>query len=313
MGFHMAQNLLAKLPEGASLTVCEIVPATLERFIQATGGKVSVGKTPKEISEKCVSASHIFKANLLIMTMQDIIITMLPVGKHVEEVFTNPETGLLAAKAQGRERLFIESSTIDVPTSLEVEALVTDSGLGLFVDAPVSGGPTGAQAATLTFMVGGDKAVVNRVKPIVMTMGKTFFHCGGHGAGLTTKQINNYLSGICMLGTAEAMNMGIKCGLDPKTLAGVINASTGRSYNSIDQNPVKGISPNSSAERDFEGGFAIELCAGVLDMAIILGKKKGASLPLSAGLLETYQAACRDKRCEGKDCRSVYKYVANIE
>lgn len=162
-------------------------------------------------------------------------------------------------------------------------------------------------------MAGGSEEVMEEVKPICLTMGKTFFHCGGAGAGLATKQINNYISGICMLGTAEAMNLGIRYGLDPKVLASVINVSTGRSYNSIDQNPVKGISANSSANRDFEGGFSIELCKGVLHMAIDLGKEVGANLPLSQGLIDTYEAASMDKRCAGKDCRSVYKYVADID
>jgi 3-hydroxyisobutyrate/3-hydroxypropionate dehydrogenase len=243
---------------------------------------------------------------------QDVIITMLPVGKHVREVFCDVKDGLLAITPTDKERLFIECSTIDVQTSLEVGKVVMASGLGRFADCPVSGGPTGAKAATLTFMCGGDDALLEEIKPIVMTMGTTFFNCGGPGAGLATKQINNYLSGICMLGTAEAMNLGIRVGLDPKTLAGVINASTGRSYNSIDQNPVKGISPNSSANRDFEGGFDIALCVGVLRMAIDLGKQTNSNLPLSDGLLGTYEAANEDPRCKGKDCRSVYKYVADI-
>jgi 3-hydroxyisobutyrate dehydrogenase-like beta-hydroxyacid dehydrogenase len=238
---------------------------------------------------------------------------MVPLGKHVKDVFCNEKTGLLLAEKADRERLFIESSTIDVPTSLEVREAVAVSGLGSFADAPVSGGPTGAKAATLTFMAGGTEEVLARVKPIVMAMGSTFFHCGGPGAGLMTKQINNYLSGICMLGTAEAMNLGIRCGLDPKVLAGVINASTGRSYNSIEQNPVKGISPNSSASRDFEGGFDISLCVGVLRMARGLGEQTKTNLPLSEGLVSTYEAASKDPRCVGKDCRSVYKFIADLE
>lgn len=161
-------------------------------------------------------------------------------------------------------------------------------------------------------MAGGSPEVIAELKSVVMTMGKTFFHCGGAGAGLATKQINNYISGICMLGTAEAMNLGIRYGLDAKTLAGVIDASKGRSYNSMEQNPIKGISPNSSAERDFENGFSIELCKGVLHMAIDLGESVGARLPLSKGLIDTYEAASMDDRCKGKDCRSVYKYVADV-
>ena len=198
---------------------------------------------------------------------------MLPVGKHVKDVFCNEKSGLLAAAKKEPGILFIECSTIDVPTSQEVGKAVETSGQGRFADAPVSGGPTGAKAATLTFMCGGPEDVLAEIKPIVLTMGKTFYRCGGPGAGLMTKQINNYLSGVCMLGTAEAMNLGIRCGLDPKVLAGVINTSTGRSYNSIDQNPVKGISPNSSANKDFEGGFDIGLCVGVLRMAVELGKQ----------------------------------------
>ncbi|KAH6680189.1 NAD binding domain of 6-phosphogluconate dehydrogenase-domain-containing protein [Halenospora varia] len=296
MGFPMGQNLLSKLPAGSTLTVCEIIKETLDKFITESEGKVKVAASPKDITEQC-----------------DIIITMLPLGKHVKEVFCNETTGLLSAEKAGRERLFIDCSTIDVPTSLEVEKAVDASGLGRFAGVPVSGGPTGAKAATLTFMAGGPDDLLDQIRPIVMTMGATFFNCGGSGAGLMTKQINNYLSGICMLGTAEAMNLGIRCGLDPKTLAGVINASTGRSYNSIDQNPVKGISPNSSANRDFEGGFDISLCVGVLRMAVGLGKETGTNLPLSEGLVGTYEAASQDKRCIGKDCRSVYKFVADIE
>lgn len=244
---------------------------------------------------------------------QDIVITMLPAGRHVKEVFCNTSTGLLSIAKKSNDIMFIECSTIDVSTSEEVRQAVVASGLGSFADAPVSGGPTGAKAATLTFMCGGPEDILASIKPIVLTMGKTFYRCGGPGAGLKTKQINNYLSGICMLGTAEAMNLGIRSGLDPEVLAGVINSSTGRSYNSIEQNPVKGISPNSSASRDFEGGFDIALCVGVLRMAVDLGNQTKTKLPLSDGLVQTYTAASQDPRCVGKDCRSVYKYVADLE
>lgn len=294
MGYRMAKNLRSELSADSALVVCEVVQSVLDKFVGETKGLIRVANTPKEVSEQ-----------------SDIILTMLPAGKHVKQVFTDQSNGLLSISKSSKPKLFIECSTIDVPTSLEVAEAVSQSALGSFADVPVSGGPTGAEAATLTFMAGGSTDVIGRVKPIVMTMGKTFFHCGGAGAGLATKQINNYISGICMLGTAEAMNLGIRYGLDPKVLAGVINSSTGRSYNSIEQNPVKGISPNSSAERDFENGFSIELCKGVLHMAINLGERVGARLPLSQGLIDTYEAASMDDRCKGKDCRSVYRYVAD--
>ncbi len=311
MGYRMAQNLRSKLPADSVLVVCEVVQSVLEKFVGETKGLVRVAQSPREISEQSVSCENVSIESYLLTDTKEIIITMLPAGKHVKQVFTDHSTGLLSVSKSSKPKTFIECSTIDVQTSLEVAEAVSESALGSFADVPVSGGPTGAEAATLTFMAGGSSDVIERVKPIVMTMGKTFFHCGGAGAGLATKQINNYISGICMLGTAEAMNLGIRYGLDPKVLAGVINSSTGRSYNSIEQNPVKGISPNSSAERDFENGFSIELCKGVLHMAIDLGERVGARLPLSQGLIDTYEAASMDDRCKGKDCRSVYRYVAD--
>lgn len=311
MGYRMAQNLRLKIPSDSALVVCEVVQSVLEKFVAETKGLVRAANTPKEVAEQSVSCHSLSAEWYLLNDIKDIIVTMLPAGRHVKQVFTDHTNGLLSISKSPTPKLFVECSTIDVSTSLEVAEAVSKSALGSFADVPVSGGPTGAEAATLTFMAGGSPDVIERVKPIVMTMGKTFFHCGGAGAGLATKQINNYISGICMLGTAEAMNLGIRYGLDPKVLAGVINSSTGRSYNSIEQNPVKGISPNSSAERDFENGFSIELCKGVLHMAIDLGKRVGARLPLSQGLIDTYEEASMDDRCKGKDCRSVYRYVAD--
>jgi 3-hydroxyisobutyrate dehydrogenase-like beta-hydroxyacid dehydrogenase len=228
-------------------------------------------------------------------------------------VFTDPETGLLAASKSNRERLFIESSTIDVKTSLAVGERVKESGLGVFVDAPISGGPNGANAGTLTFMVGGPPELFARVKPIVCTMGaeKSIFHCGPAGAGLATKQINNYLSAVCILGVSEAMNMGIRYGLDPKVLAGVINVSSGKCYNSLDQNPVKGVTPSAASAKDFEGGFSTELCKGVVDMAVELGRNVGAKSVLSGIVQSTFQKACDNPKTSGKDCRSVYKLFAD--
>ena len=210
--------------------------------------------------------------------------------------------------------MFIECSTIDVESSLEVGKAVADSGLGRFVDAPVSGGPNGARSASLTFMVGGPKEIFEEIMPLLSTMGslQTIFHCGAAGAGLSTKQINNYLSGIAIIGVSEAMNMGVRYGLDPSVLAGVINVSSGKCYNSLDQNPVKGVTPSAAATKDFEGGFSMELCKGVLEMAVKLGKQTGAKSVLADIVLDTFEAASQDDRCKGKDCRSLYKWIAGI-
>jgi len=237
---------------------------------------------------------------------------MLPKGAHVKEVFTNPTNGLLAAGRQ-TSILFMECSTIDTETSLELCNLATDAG-HRFVDAPVSGGPGGACAGTLTFMIGSTPELFEEVKPVAEAMGKkgNIYHCGGTGAGLATKQINNYLSAICVVGTSEAFNMGRLYGLDPKVLANVINASTGMNYNSSFQNPVKGVSETAAASRDFEGGFSIELCRGVVEMAVALGKQVGARSLFSDIVVNSFKEASQDKRCKGKDCRSFYRWLADI-
>ena len=239
---------------------------------------------------------------------------MLPAGPQVKDVFLNPKTGILASPSSGKSpKFFIECSTIDVPSSAEVATAVKSVGAGKFVDAPVSGGTGGAEAGTLTFMIGGEEDEVTEIMPIVKTMGTQIFHCGKQTAGLSTKQINNHLSGITMIATAEAMNLGNLCGLNPKILAGVINASTGMCYNSREQNPVNGVSPTSTSSKDFAPGFTIELCKGVLHMAVNLGKEKNANMPLAQTTIDLYETAAKDDRCAGKDYRSIYKFVADIQ
>ena len=240
---------------------------------------------------------------------------MLPAGPHVRKVFTDPDIGLLAAADPASNfTLFLECSTIDTATSLEVGKLAKDRG-HRFVDAPVSGGPNGASNATLTIMVGSDDKTLfeNDVRPILETMGKpeSIFLCGGAGAGLATKQINNYLSAVCVIGTCEAFEMGIKYGLDPKILATVINTSTGRNYNSLEQNPIKGITPTAAAAKDFQGGFAIEMCLGVIRMAQELGKGVGARNLLGDSVIGAFEQASTDERCRGKDSRSIWRWFTN--
>ncbi|KAG0650786.1 3-hydroxyisobutyrate [Hyphodiscus hymeniophilus] len=295
MGFGMAQNLRAKLPEESTLVICEIVEKRRDQFMAETQGLLKVASSPKEVAEQA-----------------DIIITMLPKGPHVLDAFTNPSNGLLTIPQPPTPKFFIECSTIDVKTSLLVADKVKESGLGHFVDSPVSGGPNGAIAGTLTFMVGGTSDLFERTKAVVRTMGKeqSIFHCGPAGAGLATKQINNYLSAVCILGVSEAMNMGIRYGLDPKVLSGVINVSSGKCYNSLDQNPVKGVTPTAASAKDFEGGFSTELCKGVVDMAVGLGKEVGAKSVLSDIVQSTFQKAMESEKCSGKDCRSVYRLFA---
>lgn len=171
---------------------------------------------------------------------QDVIITMLPQGQHVRQVYTDPEKGLLAVSKSESLKLFIDCSTIDVATSNEIASLTGVSGLGSFCDAPVSGGPAAADSGNLTFMFGSSSSSTwDRAKPTLALMGKeeNIFNCGSAGAGLATKLLNNYCNFVNVLALCEgetcmqqltndsltscviAMNTGIRYGLDPKTLA----------------------------------------------------------------------------------------------
>lgn len=236
---------------------------------------------------------------------------MLPAGRHVATVFTEPETGLLCADPSLLEdKIFLECSTIDIDTSLRMAASVKKLPSCQFVDSPVSGGAHGASTGTLSMMVGCEAPeVFDRVQPILSHMGAPgkIFHCGGPSAGLATKQINNYLSCITMLGTCEAMTLGQRSGLDPAKLASVIKVSTGACYNCADQNPVRGVSDVSSASKDFEAGFTTEMAKGVLDMALDHGSKVGAKSVLGGVVSDFYERAASSPVCQGKDFRSIYK------
>ncbi|KAH7386668.1 NAD binding domain of 6-phosphogluconate dehydrogenase-domain-containing protein [Phaeosphaeria sp. MPI-PUGE-AT-0046c] len=294
MGYGMAQNLRKKISRSSRFTICELDQNRRDQFISEADGPVEIAATPAQVAEQ-----------------SDVVITMLPKGVHVLDVFTNPSTGLLSVPKKATATRFIDCSTIDVATSLQVKEKVSESQAGSFIDAPVSGGPNGARAGSLTIMVGGPEESYNSALHVLQIFGKNVFHCGPSGAGLATKFINNYLSAITTIGTCEAMNMGLKYGLDAKVLAGVINSSSGRSYNSLEQNPVKGVTPGAASENDFEGGFSVELSKGVLEMSVALARQVKAQTLMDETVLRVYTKAVSDSRTAGKDTRSVIKLFAD--
>lgn len=238
---------------------------------------------------------------------KETIITMLPQSKHVRAVYDEILT--MDLKATSTPRLFIDSSTVDVKTSLEIGAKVRDSNVGEFVDAPVSGGTVGAQAGTLTFMLGAPASSLEKIKPILSLMGRRVLHCGNPGMGLAAKLTNNYLLAINNLGTAEAMNLGIKLGLDAKVLANVINVSTGKCWPSEVNNPVPGVVENAPAGRGYTGGFGVSLMAKDLKLAISAAELASAKLVLADSARDLYDSAEADEDCKGKDFSVVYKYL----
>ena len=239
---------------------------------------------------------------------QETIITVLPEPSHVKNVFQNMLNPALTSTSP--ERLFIDCSTIDPTSSREVANAVHATAQGRFVDAPMSGGVIGAQNGTLTFMLGASSRsgqLVDRVKPILALMGARTVHLGEQGAGLSAKLANNYLLAISNIATAEAMNLGIKWGLDAKALAELINTSSGHCWSSEVNNPVPGISSGAPAERSYEGGFSVELMKKDLKLAMAAASKVGALSELGQKAIDVY--AHVEARERGKDFSVVYRWL----
>lgn len=262
---------------------------------------------------------------------QSAVITMLPGTAAVKAVYLDPQTGILAgavaaaSSANPEPKLVMECGTIESDTILSVASACAETSAGslnktlTFVDAPVSGGPMGAQDGTLTFMVGCSPSASDHVFPIVQSylehMGKAdgIFLCGDVGAGTAFKIINNYLSAITSLAASEALNIGVKAGLDPKLLTQVINTSGGQCWVTSKSNPVPGVQENVPSSRDYEGGFRIELCAKVLGMGTKLAQDVGARTELDAPTMRAFNEAMADQRYAGKDARVVYKWLNESE
>jgi 3-hydroxyisobutyrate dehydrogenase-like beta-hydroxyacid dehydrogenase len=177
----------------------------------------------------------------------------------------------------------------------------------------MSGGVVGATAGTLTFMLGAPGALVGSIEPVLLKMGKRVLHCGPQGAGLAAKLANNYLLAVSNIATAEAMNLGVRWGLEPKVLAGVLNASTGKCWPSEVNNPVPGVVETAPAGRDYAGGFGIALMRKDLRLALAAAKEADATLALGEKVKEVYDETARDERCQGRDFSVVYRYLGGKE
>ena len=177
----------------------------------------------------------------------------------------------------------------------------------------MSGGVVGASAGTLSFMLGAPDALVPALEPILLRMGKRVLHCGVQGTGLSAKLANNYLLAINNIATAEAMNLGMRWGLDPKTLANVINVSTGRCWPSEVNNPAKGVVEAAPAGRDYAGGFGIGLMKKDLKLAIVAAGEADARLELGDRAREVYEEAEKLDQCKNRDFSVIYRFIGGRE
>jgi len=207
------------------------------------------------------------------------IVTMLPASQHVESLYLGREgqIGLLASMTKGT--LVIDSSTIAAATSQKVAKAADAAGID-FIDAPVSGGTGGAIAGTLTFMVGGTAAQLERAKPYLEKMGANIFHAGAVGAGQTAKICNNMLLGILMAGTSEAIALGVANGLDPKVLSEIMRRSSGGNWALEKYNPFPGVMETAPASKGYAGGFGTDLMLKDLGLAQENAAAVKASTPL---------------------------------
>jgi 3-hydroxyisobutyrate dehydrogenase len=211
----------------------------------------------------------------------DVVITMLPAGKHVLSVYED-----IAPKLK-QGALLIDSSTIDVDSARKAHAIAAKHGL-LSVDAPVSGGTGGATAGTLTFMAGGAQAAFDVAEPVLKPMAGRIVHCGDAGAGQAAKICNNMILGISMIGVAEAFVLAEKLGLSHQALFDVASTSSGQCWSLTSYCPVPGPVPNSPANREYQPGFAAALMLKDLKLSQEAAQQAGAVTPLGAEATQLY-------------------------
>ncbi len=262
MGLPMAINLMKA---GHQVTGFDLVQSQLDAF-SAAGGIVSASAN--------VAAKDV-----------EMLISMLPASRHVEGLYLG-DTGLLANADP--KTLLIDCSTISPKVAQAVATTAKSKGFEM-IDAPVSGGTAGAQAATLTFMVGGDAGAVDYARPLLEKMGKNIFHAGASGAGQTVKVCNNMLLGIQMLGTSEALRLGIANGMDPKVLSDIMSKSSGRNWALELYNPCPGVMENAPSSKGYAGGFGVDLMLKDLGLAVENAENLDASVPLGKLAQQLYE------------------------
>jgi len=232
----------------------------------------------------------------------DAVVTMLPAGKHVAEVYRSHVLGKAPKSA-----ILIDCSTIDVDTAKAVEAEAQENGY-IMVDAPVSGGIAAAEGGTLTFMVGGSDDGFEKAREYLEKMGKAVIHAGGPGAGQAAKICNNMLLGASMAATCETFVLAEKLGLDPKIFFDISSKASGQCWSMTSYCPVPGVGPETPADREYEGGFAAALMLKDLKLAMEAAQKAGAYTPMGGEAEELYQRFV-DRGGGGKDFSAIIKMI----
>ncbi len=281
MGLPMARNLVKA---GHVVQGYDVSTAAVNRLADAGGiGAVSIQKAVAD-------ADH--------------VVTMLPEGRHVRSVYMD-QGGVFTAAASSA--LLIDCSTIDVETARTVAAAAAARGFAM-VDAPVSGGVSGAEAATLTFMVGGAEAAFARAEEVLARMGKAVIHAGGAGNGQAAKICNNMMLGIQMISVCEAMSLARRLGLATDRLFEIGRVSSGQCWSLTSYCPVPGPVPTSPANRDYRPGFTTAMMLKDLRLAQAAAQASGASTPLGAEAYQLFSLFAAGGN-EGLDFSAIIKMI----
>lgn len=301
MGKPMVENLAKKLPPGSQIHVHDVVAAAVDQLCTSY----------PDIIIRCTSAKEVTERS-------DVIFTMLPEGRHVKSVYLDPDTGILPGllSSPGSGKLVVDSSTIDTATSLHVkDQLAASSPQTAFYDAPVSGGVLGAVKGTIAFFLGASQHDANlaRLVPLLRLMGGKVIPCGGPSLGLAGKLSNNYLSGIITIATSEAMDMGMRAGIDADVLASVFAAGTAQNAICDTFNPVPRVCPAAPSSHGYHGGFRVQLMRKDFGLALDMARRVGSRNVLGAGGLGVYSAASDAPDCKDLDSRVVFRYIGGNE
>jgi 3-hydroxyisobutyrate dehydrogenase len=264
MGLPMARNLLRA---GHDVRAFDIVPASLAA---GTAAGLKAASDPADAARGA-----------------EVVITMLPAGSDTLQVYEH--SGVLAAAKP--ETLFVDCSSIDVASARRAHELAIEAGFPA-LDAPVSGGIAGAEAGTLTFMVGGAEEAFERGRTVLAAMGRRIIHCGAAGAGQIAKMCNQTMVAINILGVAEAFVLAERLGLAPQVLFDVVSTSSGGSWALSNYVPVPGLVATSAAERGFKPGFTTSLMVKDLKIFQEAARQAGSASPVGALATALYDLQC---------------------
>ncbi|GIU23543.1 3-hydroxyisobutyrate dehydrogenase [Shewanella sp. MBTL60-007] len=286
MGGPMAANLIKA---GFTVKVFDLVPAAMQALAQQ--GALTA-------TSACGAAAG-----------ADIVVTMLPAGKHVRSLYVSDDTnkGLIDVVAPGT--LLIDCSTIDADSARFVAEHAANKDLE-FIDAPVSGGTAGAAAGTLTFICGGSDKAFEQAQGALNAMGANIFHAGGPGAGQVAKICNNMLLSVLMVATSESLQMGVDHGLDPKVLSDIMKVSSGGNWTLDKYNPCPGVMESVPSSNDYQGGFMVDLMVKDLGLSQEAALLSNSSTPMGALARSLY--VNHAKQGNGKrDFSSIFEQFAH--